>query len=171
MNCATPQTAVQIVRGALNLNFDVGHTAQAVQDSRFLNRPHGSITNNTHVGHEQIKVFFDKRNQVRRSDLLFAFDEELNVDRGVSGRFQIGLQRFDVDEQLPLVISSTTGIDLAVFLYRFKRRRLPAIGHLGRNDVVVTIHQDSGLVWPGTQPFAIGNGITSGFHHLDIFQV
>ena len=124
---AAVEPAVQVVVRPLDLDLDVGHAAQAVGDGRLVDRRHRRVADDADIGLEQIEVRFDEGAQVGRGDLLFAFEQELQVDRRAIARLQVRLQRLDVDEELPLVVGRAAGVDLAVLDDRLERRRVPAI--------------------------------------------
>ena len=67
------------------------------------------------------------------------------------GLLQMRFDRFEVHEDLPLVVGRSARVDFAVANRGFKRRRLPEIERVDGLDVVVTVEEDrrsTGCVHP-----------------------
>ncbi len=71
---------------------------------------------------------------------------------------------------MSFVVGRATGVDLAVLLYRLKRRRIPTILQHGRHHVIVPIHQYGRLVRPGTHPLSIHNRMAGRGHRFGLLQ-
>ena len=107
------------------------------------------------------------RSKTRTANLLFALEEELQVD----GRLPLGahkrLNPTECSEEIPLIIGCPTGINPSIAYRRFKRWRLPEVEWIGRLDVIMAIEQCSRL-GRIDQPLAIDNRITFCRQELDV---
>lgn len=113
----------------------------------------------------------DERSEILGRNFLLTFQQKLHVNRCVTTGLQVGFEGFEMNKQLPFVVSCTTRIDFAIFLDRFKRRRVPAIAHLCRNHIVMTVHQHGRLIGSSPQPLTVHHGMTSRGDNLDILQI
>ncbi len=94
----------------------------------------------------------------------------LTLTGGHAARFQVRLDRFDMDEKLALVVGRATRPDLAVFHDGFERLRVPAVFLRGRNDVVVPVDQHGWLIRTGVQPVAVNNRVAGGGHDGNVLD-
>ncbi len=76
--------------------------------------------------------------EVRRADLLLAFDEHLDVDRR---RVSEGAERPEVNRDPGLVVRSAATVDAAAALNRLERRGRPGALVPRRLDVVVRVEE------------------------------
>ena len=79
--------------------------------------------------------------EVLAADFLFAFDQELQVQRQLAGGLDPGLGALDVREHLPLVVGRAAGVEVAVAHGRLERGRDPFVQRVGRLHVVVAVDQ------------------------------
>src|SRR5262249_30879421 len=85
--------------------------------------------------------------KVLTADFLFAFDQELNLNRQLADGFHPGLNAFHVRQHLTFVVRRAAGIDISIAHGRFERRADPFVERLGRLNIVVTVAQDDGFAW------------------------
>ena len=73
----------------LDMHINIGVATQRRGQRRNLSGPVARIGHNDRIGSELVPVLFDERNEARRTHLLLAFDEHLDVHlQIVSKRFQ-----------------------------------------------------------------------------------
>ena len=87
------------------------------------------------------RLLGDERLEVLAADFLFAFDEELHLQRQLAARLDPGFDALDVREHLAFVVGRAAGVDVAVADGRLERRADPFVERLGRLHVVVAVDQ------------------------------
>ena len=95
-----------------------------------------------------------KSSRLRGADFLFAFEDDLDVDRQPAVLLQVRLDRLEVHEHLALVVGRAARVDLAVADRRLERRRLPQVERIDRLHVVVAVEQDRRRAL-GAEPVAV----------------
>ncbi len=80
------------------------------------------------------------------ADLFFPFDKKSHVHRQRTGGANPGLNRFDMCEQLALVVRGPSSIDAAVANLWFERRRGPFLQRIRWLDIVVSVDQHRGPI-------------------------
>ena len=107
--------------------------------------------------------------EVFAPDLLFAFENDLDVHRQAAVLLQVRLDRLEVHEHLALVVGGAARVDLAVADGRLERRRLPQVQGIDRLHVVVAVEQDGRR--PGRpQPVAVDDRIAGRLEQPDVLQ-
>src|SRR5207302_8347824 len=106
------------------------------------------------------QVLLGPRGQVRRTDLLFAFDEPGQLAWIAPRDCPQRVDRREACDQLALVILGAAGIYRAIALSELERRRLPELERLGRLNVVVVVekHRSGGA---GTRGMAKHDRVTA----------
>ena len=97
--------------------------------------------------------------------LLFAFEQELHVDRQLAGGLQQALHGLDLDVDLALVVAGAARENVVAADLRLEGRRFPLVQRIGRLHVVVAVEQDGGLA-RRAQPFRIDQRIAFAFDQL-----
>ena len=108
---------------------------------RMVLREHAGVGHDDVVGAQLFRALLHKRDEAGAADLLFPFDEKGDVHGKRRARLQIGLDRFDVGEELALVIGCAAPEEFAAALDRLERRRLPQIKRFRRLHVVMPVDQ------------------------------
>ena len=153
-NGAAEDARVQILRRTGDFDLVVVQPAQAVGDRGHAARQHGGVRDDQRVGLELGLVVVHIIPEVFAADLLFAFDDHLEVDRQLPGRLPQGIERANVNVHLAFVVGGAAAIEIAVANGRLEGRRGPQFERLGRLHVVVPVKKNRGL--PGSlQRFAI----------------
>ena len=67
-------------------------------------------------------MFLDEGDQVGRTHLLLSLGEDDHVHGKTAPGGQVGLQRLDMEEKLPLVVRGTAGVDPSVADLGFEGR-------------------------------------------------
>src|SRR6266699_5486596 len=87
------------------------------------------------------------------ADLFLAFRNYDDVDRELSPRGEVRLERLHVEKELAFVVHRSARENLSVAHSRLERRRCPELERLGRLDVVVAVDENgrrSGRIPPLT---------------------
>ena len=136
------------------LHVDRGQPAQRPRDGGHTHLPLAGVGEHEHVGREIVGERGEVALEVRRADLLFAFDEHLHVARQRAARVEPGAHRGGVREHTGLVVAHSAGIEPAVALVGLERIRRPVREHSRRLHIVVRVEQQRRLVGARVQPFA-----------------
>ncbi len=103
-------------------------------------------------------------------DLLFAFDDELHIDRQLSTMpLHQRLDRFYFHPELALVVYRTARVDVVVTLSWFEGRRNPLIQRIRRLHVIVRVAKHRRLA-RSMQPVGINQRVALSWDHLDVFH-
>ena len=161
---------VEIVLGALGVDLGVDDAAEAVGDGGDAGGGHAAIHDEGDVGGELLLMLFDVGLDGFAAALLFALDEDFEVDgEGVTGAGE-GAQRHEGGEDLAFVVHGATGVEVLVADDGLEGVRLiPWRLGVGRLDVVVAVEQDGGLA-RGFDPFAIDEGVALRLDDLDLVE-
>jgi hypothetical protein len=103
------------------------------------------------------------------ADFLFAFDEELDIERQLPLLFQVRLDGLDVHEHLALVVGRSARVDLAVANGRLERRRRPLVERIHRLHVIVAVEQDRRCTGRA-QPVAVDDGVAGRVDQADVLH-
>src|SRR5262245_25628638 len=100
------------------------------------------------------------------ADLLFAFEQELHIDRQpTDGREEPG-RHGDRNQHRAFVVGHASGVETSVAHGRRPRRAVPFLDRVGRLHVVMTVHQYRRL--PGrTQPLVVDHRMAAGGKRAD----
>ena len=80
--------------------------------------------------------------EVKAADLLFAFENTLDVHRQPAGLLHVGLDGLEVHEDLPLVVGRPARVNLPLAHRRLERRRFPQVERVDGLHVVVAVEED-----------------------------
>ena len=94
---------------------------------------------------------------------LFALDEEDQIARQRGSTADVGLDRIQVSQMLPLVVGRAAGIEVSVFDAGFERRGFPQFERLRRLDIVVAVDEEGGLLWIRLGSAGHHDGVAVGF--------
>src|SRR5687768_14109097 len=94
---------------------------------------------NAGVGLAEVRMVFYKMLEVRRPDLLFAFDDELDRNWQLTADMAIRLHRRDAGGDVPLVVGNATAPDSAIANLGTPWIAGPKIEWLGGLDVVMVV--------------------------------
>ena len=86
-------------------------------------------------------MLFEKRHEIRRTDLFFSFNEKNDVERQPPFFLNRLFGTKEVDKMLSLVISTSSAPDLTVAKLRFKWRRVPKLYGINWLHIVVPVYQ------------------------------
>src|ERR1700704_3107558 len=105
---------MQIARRSGGFHFQIDKSAQS--DAKRWNawRVERGIGNQCDVSLELLRILSNILGDGRSADLLFAFDQKLQIDRQSSIDGTQGLDGLDVHVHLTLIVSRTAGINAAV---------------------------------------------------------
>ncbi len=103
------------------------------------------------------------------ADFLFAFDQELEVDRQRAVHRAQRLDGFDVHVHLAFVVSRSARVEIAVALDGLERRRSPEIERIGRLNIEVAVAQDGRLAGC-VEPIGVNQRMQIGIDDLDVFE-
>ena len=116
------------------------------------------------VGGEEPSVPLQEGLEAGRADLLFALDEELEVQGQPARGLEPGARGGDVGDEGALVVHRPPAVEAAVALGRLEGRRDPLLRAAGRLDVVVAVDEQRRRAL-GVQPVPVDVGVLAG--HLE----
>ena len=154
---AAEDAGMQIAVGGLDLHFVVDQPAQRGGDRRRIGVPHAGVADQREVRLEVGLVLFKKRNEILRSDFLFALDDDGDVERQRARDRFPGPAGFDEGHQLALVVLGAARDDDLSSVgmggdFRLEWRTMPEIERVDRLHVVMAVEQH---VRPGAVAFAV----------------
>ena len=135
------RAGVQVAVGAGDAKLAVGDAAQAVGDGRHSGGELAAVADDHAIAREPVGVFFEEFLQRHAADLLFALDQELEVQRQAAFDGDPGLDALQVREQLALVVGGAAGVEFAVAAGGLERGRRPFLQRLDRLHVVMAVDQ------------------------------
>ena len=103
-------------------HVETDEPAHAERRRRDIRCDHRGVGDNDHIGGEPFALALEQVLEVRAADLLFAFDQELQVDGQGSHFAEQAAHCLGLHEDLALVISGATREEPAVDDDRFERR-------------------------------------------------
>ena len=160
---------MQIMRRTLNPHFSRDAAAHCVTDNRLLGGE-GAVGDDQRIGRKQFLVRRDTGAGVFRSELLFAFEEELQVDWQPTASAQNRVDRHEVEPNAAFVIDRSARHQPAVDESRLKGRRPPQRFIADRLDVIVRVKEQGRLVGAGMQPVSVQDRIAGCWQSLHIDQ-
>ena len=156
---------MQVARRSVHRDLPVHEAAQRHRERRNVFGEHRRVGDDDDVAREPLAFAREKRLEVRRADLFFAFDDDLDVDRQLAVDAQVRFDRGEVHQALALVVDRAAPVDLAVAHRRFERRRRPELERIGRLHVVMAVDQDRRRA-RRAEPRAVRDRMAAGFEHL-----
>jgi len=103
------------------------------------------------------------------SRLFLALEHEPEVDRQSTPGRQEGLDGFDEDRDVALVVARAAGQDAMPDHGRLERRRGPFGERVRRLDVVVPIDDDGGCAGRA-EPVGVDHGVAARLRHVDMVE-
>ncbi len=160
---------MQIARRTFRLDLGVDQPAQSDAQRRNPFRIHRRVGYQRDVGFQLRRILGDILRHRFAADLLFAFDQKLQIDRqGPVHRTQ-GLDSFDVHVHLPFVVGRTAGVNISIAQNGLKRRRLPQLQRIGRLHIVMPITQHRRLSW-SVQPIGVNQRMLGRGNDRDVLK-
>ena len=168
---------VQVVRRTVHRHFPVHEAAQRDGQRGHVFGEHRRVRNDHDVAREPFAFACEKRLEARRTDLLFPFDDDLDVERQLAAHAQVRFERREVHQDLAFVIDAAASVHASVAHGRFEGRRLPELERILGLHVVVSVNQNRGRA-RRVQPRSVGDrqavslenfrfGQTGGAHARD----
>ncbi len=145
---------MQVVLGRLHPQFEVGQSAQSVNECGQVRVEDERVAIEHRVAAQKLFVLLQRLGQVGRPDLFLALEEHLHAHRQRIGG-ENGFERGQVRHQRALHIRSAAGVEVFPAHSRGKRRRDPFLERLGRLDVVMPVQQKDRGLRVGVHPFRI----------------
>src|ERR1041385_3963453 len=103
---------------------------------------HSGVGDNHDVAPQGVAIFLQKFPKILTADLLFAFDNKIDVYRQIAALLDRFLNTKNVGENLAFVIRRAARKNISVFQNRLERRRIPKLKRIGRLHVVVPVNQN-----------------------------
>ena len=154
---------MQVPRRAINSDLQGGDTAQPIGQCGVFQRRNAIVRNHHRVAGQFLPVLGQEAVKLGGTHLLFAFDEEDEVARQRGSAADVGLDRIQVGQMLPLVVGRAAGIEGAVFNAGFERRGLPQFERLRRLHIVVAVDEEGGLLRIRLGSAGHHDGVAVGF--------
>ena len=111
---------VQIAHRAGELDLIVVEAPETVGDGRHALAEHGGIGNEERVGRQLFLVVLDVIPKADTANLLFAFDEHLDVDGEFSVQLMKRFKGFQVDVHLAFVVGGAAAIEITIARLRLE---------------------------------------------------
>jgi hypothetical protein len=140
-------------------------------DRRHGGRPHAGVGDDHDVAGQALPLGVEQHLEVGAPDLLFAFDQHLDID-GHGSRPMTAEQapdRLEVAEHLSLVVTGPPAEHPAGPHGGLERRRVPLVERVDRLDVVVAVDQGGDRA-VGVEPVAVHRRLPGGGQDLDVLQ-
>ena len=163
------EAGVEVAAGSGGFDFHVNEAAETDGEGGQTGGVEGGVRDESDVGFELLRVFGDELGDGLAADLLFAFDQEFDIEGEGAAEFAEGFDGLDVGVELALVVGRTAGVDVAVGDDRLKGRGVPEFEGVGGLDVVVAVAEDGGLAGGG-QAFGVDERVPRGLNDLHVGQ-
>src|SRR6266704_4417976 len=98
---------------------------------------HVAVVADDTISLQLLRVLVNETWQVWTTDLLFALDNELEIERNIAGTFEIALSRLDERDNIVLAICRTPRDSLPPTQHRIEGSRDPFLERLHRLDIIV----------------------------------
>src|SRR5437016_4023681 len=104
---------------------------------------HVAVVTDDTISLQLLRVLVNETREVWTPDLLFALDNELEIERNIAGAFEIALSRLDERDNIVLAICRTPRDNLPSAQLRVERSGDPFLERFHRLDIVVAIDEES----------------------------
>src|SRR6266487_2857041 len=104
---------------------------------------HVAVVADDTISLQLLRVLVNETRQVWTTDLFFALDNELEIERNIAGSFEIALSRFDERDNIVFAICRAPRDNLPPSQLRIEGSRDPFLERLHRLDIVVAIDEES----------------------------
>src|SRR5438552_9216479 len=104
---------------------------------------HVAVVADDTISLQFLRVLVNETWEVWTPDLLFALDNELEIERNIAGIFEIALSRFDERDNIVLAICRASRDNLPPAQLRIEGSRDPFLERLHRLYIVVSIGAES----------------------------
>ena len=149
----------------MHRDLPVHETAQRNGERRNVLGEYGGVGHDRQIALEPLGFAGKERLEVRRPDLFFAFDQNLEVDRQRAAHAQVRLDRSEVHQHLAFVVDRAATENLAVAHFSLEGRRVPELERVGRLHVVVAVDQH-GRLSRSAEPLGVRDRIAVRFQDL-----
>src|SRR5712692_8487997 len=102
---------------------------------------HVAVVADDTISLQLLRVLVDETRQVWTPDLLFALDNELEIERNIAGAFEIALSRFDERDNIVLAICRAPRDNLPSTQLRIEGSRDPFLQGLGGLNIIVAVDE------------------------------
>ena len=148
------ESGVEVAGGAGDLDLRAHDAAQPERDRRDPGGKHPGIQHQRRVRAHALGVGPDVRLDRPAAALLFAFDQDLHIDRQGSPGGEVALDRFEKREDLPFVVGRPAGVEASAAPRGLERGRGPQVERVRGLHVVMAVGQHGGPS-RGPAPLAI----------------
>src|SRR5205807_8233124 len=104
---------------------------------------HVAVVADDTISLQLLRVLINETREVWTPDLLFALDNELEIERNIAGTFEIALSRLDERDNIVLAISRASRDNLPPAQLRVERSRDPFLKRFHRLYIVMAIDEES----------------------------
>src|SRR6266567_4317734 len=104
---------------------------------------HVAVVADDTISLQLLRVLVNETREVWTTDLLFALDNELEIERNIAGTFEIALSRLDERDNIVLAIRRASRDNLPPSQLRVEGSRDPFLERLHRLDIIVAIDEKS----------------------------
>src|SRR5256712_12261617 len=104
---------------------------------------HVAVVADDTISLQLLRVLVNETRQVWTPDLLFALDNEFEIERNIAGTFEIALSRLDERDNIVLAICRAPRDNLPPTQLRIEGSRDPFLERLHRLDIIMAIDEKS----------------------------
>ena len=133
---------MQVFLGSGQRDFHSENPSQTVCNCRLIRTVLAGITHDRNVALKLITACVQKVFQVFAANFFFSLNHVLQIDWQFPQRPQPPLGRFDMRENLTLVIGCASGIQAAIAQRRLEGRRRPEIERISGLNIVMAVDHD-----------------------------
>src|SRR3989454_7864635 len=102
---------------------------------------HVAVVTDYTISLQLLCVLVNETREVWTSDLLFALDNELEIERNIAGAFEIALSRLDERDNIVLAVRRASRDNLPPTQLRVEGSRDPFLQGLGRLNIIVAVDE------------------------------
>ncbi len=148
---------MEIGRQSAHGHFEIAVAARAVKNERLLRAEHHRVDEQNGITMQPPGSRNDKVVERGAGNFLFAFDEQLNVDRQPATRLQPRYERGHHGHHLPFIVRGAAGVEVIADDDWGERRRAPFGERIGGLNVVMAVDEQS---WHrlSAKSFAVDSG-------------
>ena len=161
---------VKVAVGDTQVYLQIGQPAKAVANRRHPAFEHRGVRDHDHIGGEIGGVVPHEPIEVLATDLLLAFENELEVDRELSRLLQGRFHGFHVHEDLPFVIRGPARVDLPFTHRCLEGRRHPFGERIDWLHIVVAVKEDRWDIVSSVEPVGIHDRVARRLDQTDVLE-
>ena len=146
---------MQVLSRAPESNLDIDETPEADHDAGQIGIQHGSVRDDARIARQSVLIVLHESLEIFATHFLFAFKHELQIDRRWPDRLLVGIERLEMEVDLPFIVGRSASVDTAVSGRWLERRGNPFVQGLYRLYIVVPVDENRRCVITRLEQIAI----------------